>query len=158
MITDKNDNLSFTFNNTTLPLHHYHYDRFVSPDDEIDGKWSLLFSTDAQGSIEEVKVNMDEKEVVFTKKADPRLKDPNFLKNLVGQYELNGNTIDIVIANNELILNSSPPQHLEPYKGNIFRIREFSDQLVEFVLDATGTSTSFKLTYDGKTVLFTKKK
>jgi hypothetical protein len=76
----------------------------------------------------------------------------------VGPYELNGNTINIVISNNELMLNTSPPQHLEPYKGNIFRIREFSDQLVEFVLDATGIPTGFKLTFDAKTVLFTKKK
>jgi len=158
VITNKNDNLSFTFNNTTLPLYHYHYDRFVSPDDEIDGKWSLIFSADAQGSIQQVKVSLDEKEVVFTKKADPRLKDPNFLKNLVGQYELNGNTTDIVFANNELMLNTSPPQHLEPYKGNIFRIREFSDQLIEFVLNTAGNPTGFNLTYDGKTVLFTKKK
>jgi CubicO group peptidase (beta-lactamase class C family) len=40
-INYKNDNLSFTFNNTTLPLSHYHYDRFQSSDDEIDGKWTL---------------------------------------------------------------------------------------------------------------------
>jgi hypothetical protein len=76
----------------------------------------------------------------------------------VGQYELNGSIINIVISNQELMLNTSPPQHLEPYKGNIFRIREFSDQLIEFVLDATGIPTGLRLTYDGKTVLFTKKK
>jgi len=105
-----------------------------------------------------VKVSLDEKEVVFTKKADPRLRDPNFLKNLVGQYELNGNTINIVIANNELMLNTSPPQYLDPYKNNIFRIREFSDRVVEFIFETTGAPTGFKLTYDGKTVLFTKKK
>lgn len=157
VITNKNNGLSFTFNNTTLPLRHYHYDRFVSPDDEIDGNWSLIFSTDAQGSIQQVKVSLDEKEVAFTKKADPKLTDPGFLKNLVGKYELNGNIINIVISNKELMLNTSPPQHLEPYKDNFFRIREFSDQLVEFVLDATGTPTGFKLISDGKTVLFTKK-
>ncbi len=117
----------------------------------------MTFSADAQGSIQQVKVSLDEKEVAFTKKADPRLKDPNFLKNLVGQYELNGNTINVVIANNELVFNISPPQHLEPYKGNIFRIREFSDQLVEFVLDEKGIPTGFKLTFDGKTVLFKKR-
>ena len=152
------DNLSFTFNNRTLPLHHYHYDRFVSPDDEIHGKWSLTFSTDAQGSIQKVNISLDQKEVIFTKKADPRLKDPNFLKNLVGQYELNGTSINLVLSNNELMIRSAPPQHLEPYKNNIFKIREFPDRLVEFIFDTTGSPTGFKLTYDGKTDLYTKKK
>lgn len=157
-ITHSGDKISFTFNNTSLPLHHYHYDRFVSPEDEIAGKWSLTFSVDAQGSIQQVKVSLDEKEVAFTKKADPKLTDPNFLKKLAGQYELNGSTVNLVISNKELVVSTSPPQHLEPYKNTIFRVREFSDQLVEFVFDATGAPTGFKLTYDGKTVLYTKKK
>ena len=150
--------LRFTYNNTTLPLQHYHYDRFVSTDDEIDGKWLLLFGTDAQGSIQNVKVSLDEKEVVFVKKADARLYDPAFLKNLAGSYELNGNTLNLVISNKALVINSSPPQHLEPYKGTTFRIREFSDQTIEFILDKTDVATGFKLTYDSKTVVFTKKK
>lgn len=157
-IAHNSDNLNFTFNNRTLPLHHYHYDRFVSPDDEIDGKWSLTFSTDAQGSIQKVNISLDQKEVTFTKRADPRLKDPNFLKNLVGQYELNGISISLVLSNKELMLRTAPPQHLDPYKNNIFRIREFSDRLIEFIFDTTGAPTGFKLTYDGKTVLYTKKK
>ena len=89
-ITFKNDSLNFTFNNITLPLYHYHYDRFISLDDQIYGKWSMTFNTDAQGSVDQVKVSLDEKEVIFTRKADPRLRDPDFLKKLEGQYELNG--------------------------------------------------------------------
>jgi|WetSurMetagenome_2_1015567.scaffolds.fasta_scaffold49336_2 CubicO group peptidase (beta-lactamase class C family) len=157
-ITCKNDNLSFNFNNTALPLYHYHYDRFISQDDEINGKWSFAFNTDAQGSIQQVKVSLDEKEVTFVKKADPRLSDPNFLRKLTGHYELNGNVLNIEISNNELIINSAPPQHLDPYKGNIFRIREFSDQLVEFIFDTTGVPSGFKLTADGKSFQFTRKK
>lgn len=158
-INFKNDNLSFTFNNTTLPLSHYHYDRFQSPDDEIDGKWTLRFGLDAQGSVQQVMVSMDEKEVVFIKKADTKLSDPNFLKNLAGFYELDGNTFEITLTNKELMIKGAPPKHLEPYKGNTFKIREFSDQLVEFVFDANGTiPTGCKLTYDGKSVFINRKK
>ncbi len=156
-ITQSNEGLGFYFHNTTMPLHHYHYDRFVSADDEVNGKWSLVFTTDAQGSIQNVKVSLDEKEVVFMRKADAKLSDPAFLKTLTGQYELNGTTMNVVISNKELMFASAPPQHLEPYKNSIFKVREFSDQLVEFVLDGAGLSTGFKLTFDGKTVLFTKK-
>jgi hypothetical protein len=157
-ITFKNDNLGFTFNNTSLPLYHYHYDRFVSPDDEISGKKSMVFSMDAQGSIQQVKVSLDEKEVTFTRKADPRLRDPAFLKKLTGQYEINGSALNIALSNNELIINTAPPQHLDPYKGNTFRKREFSDQMVEFIFDANGTVTGCKVTSGGQTVFISKKK
>jgi CubicO group peptidase (beta-lactamase class C family) len=153
----KNDNLGFTFNNTSLPLYHYHYDRFVSPDDDISGKWSLVFSMDAQGSIQQVKVSLDEKEVTFTRQADPRLRDPEFLKKLTGKYEINGSAFNIALSNNELIVITAPPQHLDPYKRNTFRIREFSDQMVEFIFDANGNVTGCKRTSAGQTVFISKK-
>jgi CubicO group peptidase (beta-lactamase class C family) len=154
----KNDSLDFTFNHVTLPLYHYHYDRFITPDDQINGKWSMTFNNDAQGSISQVKVSLDEKEVTFTRKADPRLRDPEFLKKLEGQYELNGTIINIVFRNNELILATAPPQHLEPYKNNMFRVREFSDYIVEFIFDDKGMPTGAKYTAEGNSVLLTKKK
>src|SRR5258706_3958832 len=157
-IKEKGGLLSFVFNHTTLPLQHYHYDRFVSPDDEIEGKWSLIFTTDAQGNISQVNVSMDEKEVAFTRKADPQLTDPNFLTNLAGEYELNGSKISIVLSNRLLVINSAPPQHLEPYKGKAFKSREFPDQLIEFLVNASGHATGIKITNDGKAVTFTRKK
>ena len=63
-----------------------------------------------------------------------------------------------MISNQELVITTSPPQHLEPYKGTTFRIREFSDQTIEFILDKADVATGFKLTLDGKTVVFMKKK
>jgi CubicO group peptidase (beta-lactamase class C family) len=157
-ITLKNDSLIFTFNNIKLPLYHYHYDRFITPDDEIDGKWSMTFTIDAQGNIGQVRVSLDEKEVVFTRKADPRLLDPNFLKKLEGQYELGGTVLNIVYRNKELTVMSAPPVHLEPYKDNIFRIREFSDQIVEFIFDEKGVPTGLKTTAEGNSTLFVKKR
>jgi CubicO group peptidase (beta-lactamase class C family) len=157
-ITFKNDSLNFTFNNISLPLYHYHYDRFITPDDEINGKWSMTFITDAQGSIGQVKVSLDEKEVIFNRKADPRLSDPDFLKKLEGQYEISGNIISIAFRNNELVVMTAPPQHLEPYKDNKFRIREFSDQIVEFIFDDKGTLIGMKITAEGNSVLLNKKK
>jgi len=156
-ITFKNDSLKFVFNNISLPLYHYHYDRFITPDDEIDGKWSMIFNTDAQGSVSQLIVSLDEKEVAFNRKADPRLSNPDFLKKLAGQYGINGSTVNIEFRNNELVLMTAPPEHLVPYKGNMFRIREFSDQIVEFVFDDKGIPTGFKITAEGNSVLLNKK-
>ena len=156
-INDTNDNLSFTFNHIHLPLEHYHYDRFVSPDDEIYGKWSLLFDMDAQGNINQVKISMDEKEVTFIKKADAKLSDPDFLKKLTGLYQMNGNKVEVAISNDQLIFKTSPPQHLVPFRNNSFRIAEFSDQVVEFIFDNSGDPTGFKITNNGLSYIFTKK-
>lgn len=157
-ITCKSDTLGFNFNQVKLPLYHYHYDRFMTPDDELFGKWSLIFSTDAQGEVSQVKISLDEKEVIFKKMADPRLKDPGFLKKLEGQYERNGSAINIAFRDNELLIMTAPPRHLDPYKTNMFRIREFSDQIVEFIFDDSGIPTGMKVTADGKSVSLTRKK
>ncbi len=154
----KRDTLFFTFNNTTLPLYHYHYDRFMSKDDEIDGKWSITFVTDAQGSISQLKVSLDEKEVIFTRMADAKLRNPEFLKKLAGQYEFNNSTINIILKNNELVIDIAPPIHLEPYKGNMFRFREFSDQTIEFIINENGEVTGCKTTSEGNTVFINRKK
>ncbi|MEO5581053.1 MAG: serine hydrolase [Saprospiraceae bacterium] len=156
-IKKSSEGLSFDYNHTALSLTHYHYDRFVSTDDEIDGKWSLNFTTDAQGSISQVRISMDEKEVIFNKKADAKLYDLGFLKTLVGKYELNGNTIDIVLNNATLMINAAPPQHLDPNKNNSFRIREFSDQVIEFVPGTSSMITGLKIIYDGKEVFYKRK-
>ena len=157
-ISQDGDKLRFTFNHMSLPLEHYHYDRFTSADDEIFGQSSFSFSSDAQGNIQQAKISMDEKEVVFTKKGDAHLQDPAFLKTLAGQYELNGSTMNVVFGNKELTLSTSPLTHLEAYKNNTFRMREFSDQTVQFALDASGNPTGFNVTQDGKTVRFNRKK
>ena len=157
-ISQDGDKLRFAFNHMSLPLEHYHYDRFTSADDEIFGQSSFTFSSDAQGNIQQAKTSMDEKEVVFTKKGDAHLMDPTFLKTLVGQYELNGSTMNVVFGNKELTLSTSPLTHLEAYKNNTFRMREFSDQTVQFALDASGNPTGFNVTQDGKTIRFNRKK
>ena len=159
-IEEKNGQLSFTFNNMSLPLNHYHYNRFDSPNDEIYGSYSFLFDIDAQGSISQAKISMDEKEVVFLKKADAKLTDVNFLKQLVGKYELNDNTATIELSNQELILLAppTPPMHLVGYKNNSFRIKEFSDQIIEFTLDAAGHATGFKWIANGQADVLTRKK
>ena len=101
-ISQDGDKLRFAFNHMSLPLEHYHYDRFTSADDEIFDQSSFSFSSDAQGNIQQAKISMDEKEVVFTKKGDNHLLDPAFLKTLAGQYESNGSTMNVVFGSKEL--------------------------------------------------------
>jgi len=155
-ITLRNDSLNFRFNQYELPLYHYHYDRFMTSDNPLYGKWSLLFSTDAQGDISQLKISLDEKEVIFNRVADPELLDPEFLVKLAGVYENGGNRIAIEIKNGEPVIMSAPPQHLVPYKNRRFRFREFSDQIIEFIFDDSGNPVGLKHTADGNSVVYSK--
>jgi CubicO group peptidase (beta-lactamase class C family) len=152
----RDDSLRFRFNHVSLPLYHYHYDRFMTPDDEVLGRWSILFSTDAQGDISQAKISMDEKEVVFIRKPDTRLTDQTFLKSLEGVYAASGSSYSIVLRNRELVILAAPPMHLDAWKDNTFRIREFSDQTVEFIFNAEGRPTGVKVTADGNSVEYRK--
>ena len=40
----KDNALQFEFHKIKLPLAHFHYDRFDSPNDEEEGKWSVNFA------------------------------------------------------------------------------------------------------------------
>ncbi|MBS1978460.1 MAG: serine hydrolase [Bacteroidetes bacterium] len=155
-IMEESGNLSFNYNNITMPLSHYHYDRFVSIDDEINGKFSFIFTMDAQGNIQEARISLDEKEVVFTRMAEERLSDPNFLKTLTGSYTLSGTTTEVQLEGNILVLSTAPPQHLVPQRGTRFTIKEFPDQVVEFVME-NGKAVGMKITYEGKTFEFKRK-
>src|SRR2546428_10726865 len=59
-ITEQDSGLQFEFHKIRLPLAHFHYDRFDTPDDEQDGKWSVNFSTNPQGEIAKALVSLDE--------------------------------------------------------------------------------------------------
>jgi hypothetical protein len=50
---NKNENqLQFTLHTMKLPLNHFHYDRFDTPNDEQFGYYSLNYQTNPQGEID----------------------------------------------------------------------------------------------------------
>src|SRR5258708_19169416 len=70
----KDNELLFDFHKTKLPLMHFHYDRFDTPDDEENGKWSVNFRTNPQGDVEQAVMSLDQAEAAFTRK--PEKLDP----------------------------------------------------------------------------------
>src|SRR6202521_356847 len=65
----KDNQLQFDFHKIKLPLAHFHYDRFDTPNDEEDGKWSVNFSTNPQGDIDKATMSLDEGEVTLVRRA-----------------------------------------------------------------------------------------
>lgn len=134
IIENKNDSLFFNFRRTVLPLSHYHYNRFDTPNDEDFGKWSLNFVINPQGEIGEAIVSIDEGQVVFTKKPDETLSDPELLKRFLGKFEFAGSELEIVFRDEKLTI-LGPNYVLIPYKMNLFKVDKFDDRQVEFVTE-----------------------
>jgi CubicO group peptidase (beta-lactamase class C family) len=133
----KKNQLQFNFHKIQLPMKHFHYDRFDTPDDERDGKWSVNFTTNPQGDVDKALLSLDEAEVTFTRKA-PEL-DPEILEQLAGSYETPGGAKFQVVAKEggglAISFPGSPEDELSPYKGLQFRTKEFSDVVFEFIME-----------------------
>jgi CubicO group peptidase (beta-lactamase class C family) len=128
--------LQFDFHKIQLPMTHFHYDRFDTPDDERYGKWSVSFVTNPQGDVDKAVMSLDEGEVTFTRK--PETVDSKLLQRLTGTYETaTGYKFQVVFREVDnslyLVLPGQPDEKLIPYKGLKFRVQEFSDVLFEFM-------------------------
>jgi len=131
----KENALQFEFHKIKLPLAHFHYDRFDSPNDEQEGKWSVNFSTNPQGDIDKATMSLDEAEVTFVRK--PAAIDAATGARISGTYETpSGAKFQVAYRPDGMLYVvriGAPDQKLIPYKGLRFRIPEFADVIIEFV-------------------------
>lgn len=129
--------LQFDFHKMKLPLKHYHFDRFDTPDDEEFGLYSLNFITNPQGSIDGLLVSMDGRQTTFNKKVDATLSDPGILSKFTGKYTIAGSFIYVDLINKALylVVPGQPRYELIPVKTNTFKVKEFADYRFVFVLE-----------------------
>jgi hypothetical protein len=143
----KDEDLLFGFHKIKLPLRHFHYDRFDTPDDEQDGQWSVNFSTSPQGEVDKARISLDQAEVVFTRRAPAELSALETLRPYAGTYETpTGARFQVVLKESGelgIAFPGQPFQALQPWKRHRFRVKEFSDEELEFVV-ADGRVTALK--------------
>ena len=129
-----NEQLQFTFHEAVLPLMHFHFDRFDTPNDEIHGQWSVNFITNPLGDIDRAVMSLDQAEAVFIRL--PKKMDDALLKQLVGTYQTaTGYKLQVNLKEGELWLVNpqAPKDKLIPYKELQFRVAQFSDTVFEFI-------------------------
>ena len=141
----KEDQLQFDFHKVKLPLAHFHYDRFDTPDDELDGKSSVNFLTSPLGDVDKATMSLDQGEVTFIRKRDSL--DRGTLQQLAGDYESpSGFKFRVVLKEDgslSRVIPGAPELKLLPYKGLKFRTKEFSDLSFEFMQE-NGAVTALK--------------
>ena len=146
-VAKKEEGLRLGFHKMDLPLAHFHYDRFDTPDDEQEGKWSINFGTSPQGDIDRVLVSLDEAEVTFSRRVPRELTRPETLSRYVGSYVTpTGAKFSVVLQGDVLGVQrpGQPLLALLPWKPHRFRLKEFSDVTVEFLVGPGGAVTAFK--------------
>src|SRR5258707_15404160 len=81
----KDSQLHFDFHKMRFAMTQFHYDRFDTPDDEQDGKWSVNFRTNPQGDIDQAVMSLDEDEAGFYR--NRHTIDHQLISQIVGSYE-----------------------------------------------------------------------
>jgi len=131
------DQLQYDFHGMKFPLTHFHYDRFDTPDDELEGKSSVNFLTNPQGDIDKAVMSLDEGEAVFVRKAASL--DPDTVRKVAGTYETaTGSRIQVKAKDGQglvIAIPGRPDMKLLPYKGLKFKCTEYSDLIFEFVME-----------------------
>jgi CubicO group peptidase (beta-lactamase class C family) len=157
-ITQEGAGLQLEFHKIKIPLLHYHYDRFDTPDDERFGRQSINFLANLQGDIEKAVISLDGAEAVFVRKAGKP--GPETLAALAGPYETPTGIKFQVVLKSEGILNlvipGQTPSELVPYKGLRFRNPAFPNTVFEFVLENGRVRSLRQITASGE-VLHTRR-
>ena len=159
-VSNAEGSLTFDFHKIRMPLSHFHYDRFDTPDDEQDGKWSVNFLTNPQGEVDRAEMSLDEAAIVFTRRVPAALSSVDTLRQFVGTYGTpSGGKFDVVIrpGGTLAIQNADGTfQNLIPWQPNRFHIKEFADVVFEFRL-ADGRAVELKRSDPSGEYTFTRK-
>lgn len=150
--------LQFDFHKIRLPMTHFHYDRFDTPDDEQYGQSSVNFRTNPQGDVDQAVMSLDEAEAIFVRK--PETIDPKLMTQIPGEYETPGGVkIQVTVATGDkvsLVLPGAPVIALLQVKGLVFRTPQYSDETLEFVVEG-GKVTGLKQRSPSGELTFPKK-
>ncbi|MCG8604478.1 serine hydrolase [bacterium] len=134
--------LELTYNGIVAPLEHWHYDVWNGTDTDGDPTFEdtkLLFRGDVDGNIAAVEATLEPRAaaIVFNKKPDARLSDPEYLQHLAGTYVAVDKTKYIVeLAGGILTLTipGQPMYTLQPDINGRFVLREVRVISLEFVV------------------------
>jgi CubicO group peptidase (beta-lactamase class C family) len=134
-VTRGDKELNFDFHGIKMPLSHFHYDRFDTPDDEQDGKFSLNFRTNPMGEIDSVEISLDEAAVTFNRQVPAALTSEATLQAYAGTYisPSGGKTVLVFQPGKGLSVRGGPD--LQPWRPQQFRVKEFPDVIFSFTVE-----------------------
>jgi len=110
------------------------------------GEQEVQFATDVNGNISSVAVRFDDKakEIMLTRKVDPRLSDTNYLARFVGEYDLSGHVLKVSLAGGGLRLDipGERQYQLVPNLDGGFTLKEQGAFSLKFATDEKNQTTA----------------
>ncbi len=147
----KGGRLEMTYNDITTPLEHWHYEVWNGV--KIEGEkadhtfedFRVMFVTNMDGDVSAVEAPMEPavKDILFTRRPDAKLADPEYLKRFTGSYELGPQKISVDLKGNTLTLEVDGQRQpdLVPDRNNRFMLKGASGFSIQFLTDAKGKVT-----------------
>jgi len=129
--------LTFDFHGIKMPLGHFHYDRFDTPDDEEDGKFSLNFRTSPMGEVDGAEISLDEAAVTFTRRVPAALMADATLQQYAGTYQSpSGGKVEVAFQPGKgLSIRGADGADLQPWRPHQFRLKQFPDVVISFTVE-----------------------
>ncbi|MGP0062888.1 MAG: serine hydrolase [Isosphaeraceae bacterium] len=136
-----------TYNGIRASLEHWHFEVFNAPKADNDPALADLnlkhqFQTSVKGYVDAVAVPLEPsvKPIVFLKRPDKKLSDPEYLKRFEGEYELAGRPVNVHLQGHVLSFEQkgSLPMELVPDRDDEFNVKRANGMSVRFVSDARG--------------------
>ncbi|MCB0712267.1 MAG: serine hydrolase [Ignavibacteriae bacterium] len=134
-----------TFHGESLPLSHYHYDVFrADPEGEERAIQLLLsFQPDVAGGVAALEVPLEPTldPIKFLKLPSPQLRNPNYLKQFVGNYNLPTQKAVVTLRDSNLTvtLPGQPEYQLQPKREVVGKFTDF------YLANMSGFSARFEV-------------
>ncbi|MBL8517640.1 MAG: serine hydrolase [Betaproteobacteria bacterium] len=148
VVTRKGDDLVGAYNGLTSPFKHFHHDVFEAPENKLSylSKTKLAFQTDIEGEISSLKVAFEPaiKPLEFVRQPDASFKDPAFLKQFEGDYELGATVISVRLRGDSVLTTQTTggrATELVGLRGKKFGVKDRPGFSIEFIPDASGKIT-----------------
>lgn len=145
-IAAEGDTLRPRFGTLNLTLAHRHYETFDLEWHELGDQshiFPLMFLSDPDGDITACTVPFEPsvEPARFSRLADTRARDPEFLRRLCGTYTMGPIELVIALQGGKVLTaapGGAPPFALQPGQGLRFQVKEQPAITVEFELDESG--------------------
>ena len=135
-----------SFNAASSAFDHYHYEVFEAPKNDANSfsEQKIQFLTSIDGEVESVAIQFEPQTspIIFKRRADAKLFDPEFLTRLIGDYEVGASRAKVTMrADNRLtwFVAGGPVRELEPVRGARFAMKDRPGYSVEFMADDDGS-------------------
>lgn len=143
----RDNELQSKFGSVEYPITHFHYDAFQFEIKRFDVRGLLTFYTDESGEIVGFRTQLEQltPPISFTRLPDQYMREPEFLKSLIGKYEAAGIVLEIAPKGDDTITCAFPgqqPTDLDPVRGMRFKAKSGAYS-IEFKKDESGEISEF---------------